>query len=185
MCHCGQAVRVVTLSAKPSSIARTVLKLSPFDMPTILHDPVLVLTVVGDPDGRCTNLRLRTERIVADPNAQQSQGYLVRMEFKNHLAPFIGFGGLGVYGLWYVVKSLIAWRRDGSLGVRNTLRWMPLGPTVTIIVELASGEDPTKDRPVHELKNPVVIVLWLVVCLAFAAATLFAAYNFLRFGHSF
>ena len=111
------------------------------------------------------------------------QPYLVNVEFKNHLAPFVGFGGLGVYVLWYVVQSLIAWRRDGSLGVRNRLRWMPLGPTVHSVIDLASGEDPMKDRPVHELKNPVVIVLWLVACLALAAAVLFSAYNFLRFGH--
>lgn len=89
----------------------------------------------------------------------------------------------GVFALWYVVKSLIAWRRDGTLGVRNTLRWMPLGPTVHTAIDLATGNDPVKDRPVHELKNSVVIVLWLVVCLALAGAMLFGAYNFLRFGH--
>lgn len=105
------------------------------------------------------------------------------MEFTHHLAPFVGFGALGIYGLWYVVHSLIAWRRDGSLGVRNKLRWMPLGSTVTTVVEWASGEDPTKDRPVHELKNPVVIALWLAACLAVAVAVLFSAYSFLRFGH--
>ena len=69
------------------------------------------------------------------------------------MAPFVGFGGIGVYVLWYVVQSLVVWRRDGGLGVRNRLRWMPLGATVHTAIDLASGEDPMKDRPVHELKK--------------------------------
>lgn len=107
------------------------------------------------------------------------------MEFKSHIAPFLAFGALGLYAIWYAGRSFVAWRRDGSLGVRNRIRWMPLGAAAATVIGWAKGTDPTDDRRVHELQHPVVIVVWLIVCLAFAATTLFAAYDFLRFGHSF
>lgn len=109
----------------------------------------------------------------------------MRVELKHHIAPFIAFGGLGLFALWYVAQSVLAWRRDGSLGVRNRVRWMPLGSTVSTALGLMKGEDPTEMHPVHQLRNPVAIVLWLLVCLAFAGVCFLAAVEFLRFGHGF
>lgn len=105
------------------------------------------------------------------------------MELK-HIAGFIVFGWLGLYSLWYVARSVLTWRREGSLGVRNRLRGgMPGGPAVTMVVDWLRDEDPTDKRPVHQLRNPVVIVLWLLVCIAFAVACFQGAVEFLRFGH--
>lgn len=103
-------------------------------------------------------------------------------QLKNHIAPFVVFGALGVWILWYTVRSTVAWRRDGRLGVRNRLTWMPLGSTVTTVLDLVPG-DPTDDRSVHQLKNPVVVVSWLVVCAVAAVVVFVAAVHFLRFGH--
>ena len=102
---------------------------------------------------------------------------------KNHIAPFIAFGGLGLFALWYVAKSFTAWRRDGSVGVRNLVRWMPLGSTASTVLGLAKREDPTDKNPAHQLRNPVVIGLWLLVCVAFAGICFLSAVQFLRFGH--
>lgn len=113
------------------------------------------------------------------------QRYIASVEFKSHFLPFIAFGALGLFGLWYVAKSVIAWRRDGSLGVRNRLRWMPLGAAATTALDMARGEDPTDKRAVHQLRNPVVILLWLLVCVAFSAECLVGAVEFLRTGHGF
>lgn len=107
------------------------------------------------------------------------------MEFKDHIAPSVAFGALGLFALWYVVRSILMWRQDGSLGVRNRVGWMPLGSAATTLLGLAGREDPTDKNPVHQLRNPVVIVVWLIVCLAFAAACFAGAYEFLRFGHGF
>jgi hypothetical protein len=103
-------------------------------------------------------------------------------QLKNHIAPFVVFGALGLWILWYVLRSTIAWRRDGRLGVRNRLSWMPLGSTVTTVLDLVRG-DPTDDRPAHQLKNPAVVVSWLTVCAAAAVVVLYGAVNVLRFGH--
>lgn len=107
------------------------------------------------------------------------------MELKHHILPFIAFGALGLFGLWYVANSIVAWRRDGSLGVRNRVRWMPLGAAATTALGLTRGEDPTDKNPVHQLHNPVVIVLWLLVCVALAAVCFMGAVEFLRTGHGF
>ncbi|HEX2895338.1 MAG TPA: hypothetical protein VHO29_15165 [Marmoricola sp.] len=103
-------------------------------------------------------------------------------QLKNHIAPFVVFGSLGLWILWYVLRSTTAWRRDGHLGVRNRWSWMPLGSTVTTVLGLVRG-DPTDDRPVHQLKNPAVVASWLVVCAAAAVVVFYAAVSFLRFGH--
>ncbi|MFL6106684.1 MAG: hypothetical protein ACJ72L_06955 [Marmoricola sp.] len=105
------------------------------------------------------------------------------MDLKDHIAPFIAFGALGLFALWYVGRSVLTWRREGSLGVRNRVRWMPLGSTAATALGLMKGEDATDRNPIHQLRNPAVIVAWLLVCIGLAGVCFLAAVEFLRFGH--
>ena len=103
----------------------------------------------------------------------------------HHVLPFLAFGGLGLFAVMKAIRYVLEWTRTGAVKVQNRVGWTPLGSTLTTVVDLARGEDRYRDRPIYELRRAWVVLLWLAVCLAFAATCFAAAFEFLRVGHGF